>query len=499
MGIYLGIDFGTSTNYVTCWNKEKNCVEPVTGLGEYGKGNVFPNVIYYDVEGSQVIGAAAQSKGAVNPENCVNFIKRHLEEKGFSQYIPNLGRKLDSVQIASDIFCCLKKKIEDNYGGEKVEGVVISVPFAFQHAERGKIKRAAENAGMKVLGLIEEPVAATLSFGLAEKAQKGRKERVLVFDLGGGTFDVTIFNFVKQTENRFAVEVLGTDGAKKLGGIDIDDLIVEKLRLRLEQGYPEYRLDGLDAAHLARERQKMQQVAISAKENISRYGEDDVYYCSDVNDEVEFDKNLDREDLDSILNHSGFLDDVENVLDNLLEDLELDREKDIDRIILVGGTSNIPSIQETVKNFFHKEPEKIKKPDEMVGEGAGIYCGLCLNKKIKYSITLRLSHAIGIMLNGGFKVVLTRNSRYGDPSMVVPIILKRKDKRKKITVYQGDNNGTRIELATIIVEVEKLKKLTGEMGLQLIADNNGMINYVIYDIRNENEFQEIIAGKLGVD
>lgn len=151
MGLYLGIDFGTSTTYVTRWNEEKRMPEAVPNLGEYGKGDVFPNVIYYDSASEQLIGFPAQRKGTVDQLNYVTAIKRRLEERNYKRYLPNVGHELTAVEIARDCFACLKKKVEDNFGGEKISGVVISVPFAFQHNERGRIsERLSLQASMSL-------------------------------------------------------------------------------------------------------------------------------------------------------------------------------------------------------------------------------------------------------------------------------------------------------------------------------------------------------------
>ena len=135
MGLYLGIDFGTSTTYVTRWNEEKRRPEAVSNLGNnYGESDVFPNVIYYNSASDQLIGSPAQRKGSVDQLNYVTAIKRRLEERNYKRYLPNVGRELTAVEIARDCFACLKRKVESNFGGEKISGVVISVPFALHPA-----------------------------------------------------------------------------------------------------------------------------------------------------------------------------------------------------------------------------------------------------------------------------------------------------------------------------------------------------------------------------
>ena len=178
---------------------------------------------------NQVIGKLAFEKGILDPFNVVEGIKRKLEYDNWKQRIASIGQELSSEEIATDIFKVIKNRVEGIHGGTPVEGVVISVPFAFQSKERQRIKNAAENAGLNVMKLIEEPVAAAICFGLFHEVVKNnKKEKVLIFDLGGGTFDVTIFELVKQSDDTIRVEVLNTDGHKNLGGKDIDDMLVKK-------------------------------------------------------------------------------------------------------------------------------------------------------------------------------------------------------------------------------------------------------------------------------
>lgn len=496
VGLYLGIDFGTSTMYVTRWHEEKHRTEPVANLGTHESGNVFPNVIYYDSPTEWQIGHAAEKKGTKDPANFVPFVKRGLEQSAFKRYIPNLGRELTAVEIARDIFICLKKKIEHNFGGEPIAGVVISVPFAFQHAERGRIKRAAEMADLKVLGLIEEPVAAALSFGLEQKAKPGVCEKVLVFDLGGGTFDVAAFKFVKQAEDRFVVEVLGTDGNKHLGGIDIDDYIFQQMREKLENEHGDYRMDALDVKQLALERAKLTEIARQTKENVAAYDDEQVFFSSQIDDQVQYDETWERKQLEDILKSNGFINEIDEVLDRLLFDLDLKKD-DINRIILVGGTCAISAIQEQVQDFFGKVPEKCDKLDEMVGAGAGIYCGMLLDKKIRFSVKLRLSKAVGLKQNGRFKPLLSRNAPYGVTSVLEILPLKQNGREKKITVYQGDG-AQQSELAAFTVSSEDLNRVKGRLGLTISTDQNGMVGYTVYDVAADGKRQAITVGMLEI-
>ena len=499
--IYLGIDFGTSTNLVTRWNTEKGCPELVN-MAEYGASSpVFPNIIFYDSPTNKFMGNSAINKGKAYPENCFKEIKRRLEEGGFHQYIPSLDADLNAEDIATDIFSYIKSTVEKKYGGEKIGGVVVSVPFAFQQKERAKIQKAAERAGLTVLGLIEEPVAAALSFGLAAKAERGKRQKILMFDLGGGTFDVTVIEFVKQTDTRFNIEVLTTDGDKKLGGIDIDRIIVHKLIEKIKKEFPNYDPDNMSNKERNIEYLELEKAALEVKLSISSDGECDLFYTSKVDDDINLDVIIEEDEFNQWLEQSGFMAKIQDVLDNTFLDLEMCEEpiykEDIDRIMMVGGTSNIPLISEFVKEYFNKAPEKIKKPDEMVGEGAGIYCGICLDKKIKYSITRRLSYAIGIISKGSFKELLLRNERYGEESDVEYITIKNREKEQSIIVCQKDHKTV---IGRIVLSSVLLKRLhLNVIGLRLTTNNNGDVEYVLYDVTDNNELMELIHEKLEVE
>ena len=199
MSIYLGIDFGTSTNYVVRWNENKQCIEPQANLGQYKDSKLVDNVIYYGKE--NIVGYNALQRIVTDPLNTVRYIKREMDKSNWSVYIPYLDKNLDTESVCRDIFLYLKDKIESNHN-EFIDGVVITVPFAFLHKERQRIKNAAKRAGIEVLALLEEPVAASIRYlDLKKDFLSNDPKTTMVFDLGGGTLDVTIFKIQKSNEN----------------------------------------------------------------------------------------------------------------------------------------------------------------------------------------------------------------------------------------------------------------------------------------------------------
>ena len=314
MSLYFGIDFGTSTNYVTKWSEEKNKVEPVSNMdsSQYGAENSFPNVIYYQPSGKPIIGGTAYEKFRIDPDNCVYAVKRHIGEDRWNQFIPNLSKSLSASEITRDIFKCIKDKISNNYAGQKIDGVVISVPYSYQNRERAQIRKAAEDAGLNVIGLIEEPVAAALSYGLFEKdIAIGTRERVLIFDLGGGTFDVTIFEFIRSPKG-FIVEVINTAGDKNLGGNDVDELlknhfVEDVLQIPVEDRMPKYQNDILKISKDLKE-------SLSECDSEMVFG---VYGTRDLECEVQ------REEVQDILERNGFIAKIIDCLEEAIYDVDL--------------------------------------------------------------------------------------------------------------------------------------------------------------------------------
>ena len=247
--------------------------------------------------------------------------------------------------------------------------------------EKERIKNAAINAGLNVIGLIEEPVAAALTYGLHTNVSK-TKETILVFDLGGGTLDITIFDFIKKTEDRFAVYVVGTAGDKKLGGRDVDELIFNKLVHILKQKHPDFEENSIDLLDIAKQAQDI-------KLDLS-FGDDSVFsFKSYKKDNCELYEDIGTELLNDTLSKNGFLDKIKNILDDLILEMEDNDvnfcKENIDKILLVGGSSNLEAVQDILTDYFGKKPQKLNgvEMDELVGMGAAIYCGILLDNKIK--------------------------------------------------------------------------------------------------------------------
>ncbi|MGA1870352.1 MAG: Hsp70 family protein [bacterium] len=483
-GIYLGIDFGTATNYVTKWDFKKTDAMPVENLGGYGGGYFWDNVIYYESPTNYIVGEKAYKKGVTEPLNFVKDIKRYIEDDKWRVKIKSLNKELAAVDVAADIFRVIKDKVEKNEGGKSIDGIVISVPFAFQHRERQKIKLAAEKAGLKVMGLIEEPIAAAISFGLHSKSiENNKKEKILVFDLGGGTFDVTIFDLMRKSDNSIKVEVLNTDGHKNLGGKDIDSMLVEQFLGSLGH-------DGKEVNISDEKKYKQDQLALvmearKVKEELSEADEVDVYLAR-LFDNCTLDiEGLTREEFNNWLRKNGFVSKVKEVLYNSLEDIDLE-VSDIERIILVGGSSNIPYIQDLIEKTFHRKAESKEDVGRLVGHGAGIYCGKLLDNSLNYEVITKVSHDIGIKLDGRFLKLIKKNERYETFSDYKEIGIGNQAKTMSIGIYQGVySNKDHCSLIGKITLDNVSKLPEKKIKIKLGTDKNGIVKYILSDVKGK--------------
>lgn len=478
MSMYFGIDFGTSTNYITKWEESQQKAVPVTGMNRYGSsGNNFPNIIYYPASGQPVAGVPAYEKYRTDPDNGVYAIKRRIGEDAWTCDIPNLGRKLTANEVVKDIFTWIKNEIKKKYGGEDIDGVVISVPYSYQSRERSIIQKSAESAGLHVIGLIEEPVAAALSYGLFNtNLEVGSSEKVLIFDLGGGTFDVTIFEF-KRTDDGFKIEVLNTSGNKNLGGNDVDELlkkyfVEDVLQIPIENRVPKYQ-------------NKILEIAKERKENLSDTEEDEVFE-SEAYGNQDLECEISRDKLEELL-QNGFISKVEECLEEAIYDVEGLEPESIDKVVLVGGSSNIPVIQKKLREFFGKEPLHTKHPEELVGEGAGIYCGIKLGSKaLKLDVVQKLSYSIGVQKGTKFKPILPKNTEYRVLSNIDYSTLSSSEtKEVEIGIFQGNSSSILncCKVGSIIVNPSDYPE--GKIGIKVGTDENGKIVYQVFDLNGK--------------
>jgi len=482
--LLLGIDFGTSTNFVTKYDFNKKDAIPVANMGDYGASNIFENCIYVESANNFVIGQA--KKGVNDPFNFFEDVKRFIISDDWKHKVSNLDDKEVTAQdLATMIFSAIKTKVE-NSESKPVEGAVITVPYAYGDKYKKRLKKAAENAGIKVIQLIEEPVAAAISFGIfSGDIKEGKKEKIVVFDLGGGTFDITVFEFQKNDQQHAKIEVLNTDGVEKLGGKTIDDLISDKFREIIGVEY----CDFSNKKEESNFRNSLKKIARETKEELTSNESTDVYETFVINKElVELEKEITRDEFDTWLKNNNIIGEIDDALDRAIYDIDLEPE-DIDRIILAGGTSCIPLIKKTVKDFFGKEPEYKQNLGELVGHGAGIMAGLWADESLKYDVIRKTSKDVGIATGQKFKRILHKNEMYGETSAPHKVVLRNTESELQVTFYEGVSariedcekfgtatiNGELFSNAIVYISLMRDKE-TGQIKYYFHDENNTQIN-----------------------
>ena len=378
MGKIIGIDLGTTNSCVAVF--EGN--EPVVIANSEGK-RTTPSVIGFVKDGERKVGDPAKRQAITNPQNTVYSIKRFMGEtyeqsrkeaeampykvvnEGGYPRVEIEGRKYTPQEISAMVLQKMKKTAED-YLGQEVTDAVITVPAYFSDSQRQATKEAGEIAGLKVQRIVNEPTAAALAYGV-DKANKDMK--IAVFDLGGGTFDISILEF-----GGGVFEVLSTNGDTHLGGDDFDQVIINWLADGFKAD------EGIDLRKDPMAMQRLKEAAEKAKIELSSSTSTEInlpYISAEGGVPKHLVKTLTRAQFEQLAH-----DLIQACLvpcQNAVRDANL-QTSDIDEVILVGGSSRIPAVQTLVKNYFGKEPSKGVNPDEVVAVGAAIQ-GAILNKE----------------------------------------------------------------------------------------------------------------------
>lgn len=378
MGKIIGIDLGTTNSCVAVF--EGN--EPVVITNSEGK-RTTPSVIGFVKDGERKVGDPAKRQAITNPKNTVYSIKRFMGEtydqcakevtrvpfsvvnEGGYPRVDIDGRKYTPQEISAMVLQKMKKTAED-YLGQEVTDAVITVPAYFSDSQRQATKEAGQIAGLNVRRIVNEPTAAALAYGV-DKANKDMK--IAVFDLGGGTFDISILEF-----GGGVFEVLSTNGDTHLGGDDFDQVIIEWLVNGFKAD------EGIDLSKDPMAMQRLKEAAEKAKIELSSTTSTEInlpYISAEGGVPKHLVKTLTRSQFEQLAHNL-----IQACLvpcQNAMRDAKL-QTSDIDEVILVGGSSRIPAVQTLVKNYFGKEPSKGVNPDEVVAVGASIQ-GAILNKE----------------------------------------------------------------------------------------------------------------------
>lgn len=374
MGKIIGIDLGTTNSVVAFMEGGSGKIIP----NKEG-ANTTPSMVAFTKEGKRLVGTLAKRQAITNPENTIYSAKRFIGSKydevsGEVDHLPYKiakrangdvaivaqGKEYTPQEISAAILSQLKQVAED-YVGQQVTEAVITVPAYFNDSQRQATKDAGKIAGLDVKRIINEPTAAALAYGFDKK----KSGTIAVFDFGGGTFDISILEVSDGV-----IEVKSTNGDTHLGGDDIDQALITYIadEFKKEQGV-DLRKDPMAL-------QRIREAAEKAKKELSSVTETDInlpYVTADTSGPKHLNMKLSRAKLESL---------CEDIFKRLLDPCEVAVQEaglnkaDISEVILVGGSTRIPKVQQLVKNFFGKEPNKSVNPDEVVAAGAAIQGGV---------------------------------------------------------------------------------------------------------------------------